>query len=100
MFHLSRGYYEQPGCHNCRHCFVQQLPDRGPSYFCNVDEIRPPVAPAGPYDEASDTAFYEAQEAWEAGREVQPAGRCPLFSSKQESANVPGTGQGSRPAYD
>jgi hypothetical protein len=76
---LPENYQVQKSCPTCVHCFRSHCPSLGTTLFCVQDGVGPPPPIGGPYDEVRFDAYVTARDKWEEGRQVDPAGICPLY---------------------
>lgn len=75
-------YFEQNGCHNCKHCFSKGDYDESPTLFCTFDA--PPRPPCGSVSmdeswndiDAEFAIAHRKWDEWREGREVAPWGKC------------------------
>jgi hypothetical protein len=73
---LPDGYREQNGCHNCGHVFRQRQYDEGDTYFCNIENNRPPcgsMAMGGEHDAFDAVQACFSAENWATQEDVETA---------------------------
>lgn len=75
----SQEYVEQPGCHDCRHCFIKYDYDAATTYYCAFGAPRRPRCGSvcmKEFDGETAESDFHKFDKWAKGREVKAWGMC------------------------